>query len=90
MPELMDTPSIIDVPGGKVIAEHVRSLRKGTQDLLLDHYLEVLTRKPGALAGSSALATARATKSSTPSHEAYWTAATRSGPPSRQLALIHI
>jgi hypothetical protein len=28
------------------------SLHKGTQDLLLDHYLEILTRKPGAMAGS--------------------------------------
>src|SRR5690606_19900510 len=31
---------------GTVIAEHVRSLHKGSQDLVLDHYLEVLTRKP--------------------------------------------
>lgn len=61
--------------GGKVVAEHVRSLHKGSQDLVLDHYLEVLTRKPGALAGSSALATARARKMFTPVHEAYWKAA---------------
>ena len=55
--------------GGKVIATHTRSLHKGSQDLVLDHYLEVLTRKPGALAGSSALATARAAKTFTPTHE---------------------
>lgn len=61
--------------GGKVVAEHVRSLHKGSQDLVLDHYLEVLTRKPGALAGSSALVTARAAKVFTPTHEAYWKAA---------------
>lgn len=60
---------------GKVVAAHVRSLHKGTQELVLDHYLEVLTRKPGALAGSCALATARANKTFTPTHEAYWKAA---------------
>ncbi len=61
--------------GATVVAEHVRSLHKGSQDLVLDHYLEVLTRKPGALAGSSALATARANKTFTPVHEQYWKAA---------------
>ena len=39
---------------------HTRSLHKGSEDLVLDHYLEVLTRKPGALAGATALAAARA------------------------------
>lgn len=67
------TVQVLD--GGKVIAEHARSLHKGSQDLVLDHYLEVLTRKPGALAGSSALVTARAAKTFTPTHEAYWKAA---------------
>jgi hypothetical protein len=28
--------------GGRVVAEHVRSLHKGSEDLVLDHYLEVL------------------------------------------------
>ena len=32
-----------------------RSLHKGTEDLVLDHYLEILVRKPGALPGSTAL-----------------------------------
>lgn len=57
------------------MAQHVRALHKNTQVLVLDHYLEVLTRKPGALAGSSALATARASGAFTPVHEAYWKAA---------------
>src|SRR6266498_3303927 len=35
--------------GGTVVAVHPRSLHKGTQDLVLDHYLEILVRKPGAL-----------------------------------------
>jgi transposase len=63
------------VVDGKVVAEHVRSLHKGTEDLLLDHYLEVLVRKPGALAGATALATARASGAFTASHQAFWDAA---------------
>ena len=35
---------------------HLRSLHKGTEDLVLDHYLEVLARKPGAMPGATALA----------------------------------
>lgn len=60
---------------GKVVAEHARSLHKGTEDLLLDHYLEVLTRKPGALAGSTALARARACGAFTAVHQRFWDAA---------------
>jgi len=44
---------------GKVVATHTRSLHKGSEDLVLDHYLEVLGRKPGALAGATALVAAR-------------------------------
>ena len=52
-----------------------RSLHKGTEDLVLDHYLEVLTRKPGALAGSTALTTARAGGAFTDAHQGFWDAA---------------
>jgi hypothetical protein len=41
----------------------------------LDHYLETLHRKPGALPGAAALAQARAAKVFTPEHDAFWTAA---------------
>jgi len=60
---------------GTVVATHTRSLHKGTEDLLLDHYLEVLTRKPGAMAGSTALASARASGAFTPAHQRFWAAA---------------
>ncbi len=60
---------------GKVVAEHTRSLHKGSEDLVLDHYLEVLTRKPGAMAGSTALAGARANGAFTAGHQRFWTAA---------------
>ena len=63
--------------GGQVVAVHQRSLHKHTQDLVLDHYLEVLARKPGALAGSTALAQARAQGVFTGQHEAFWTQARR-------------
>ena len=57
------------------VARHPRSVRKGSQSLLLDHYLEVLARKPGALRGATALAQARAAGTFTSSHDALWAAA---------------
>lgn len=62
---------------GRVVATHVRSLHKGSEDLLLDHYLEVLVRKPGALAGSTALVAARASGAFTGTHQRFWDAARR-------------
>jgi hypothetical protein len=41
----------------------------------LDHYLEVLQHKPGALPGSTALAHARAAGVFTSAHESFWAAA---------------
>jgi hypothetical protein len=41
----------------------------------LDHYLEILLAKPGALAGSSALAIARAEGTFTATHQTFWDAA---------------
>jgi transposase len=73
---------------GTVVAEHVRSLHKGSEDLVLDHYLEVLTRKPGALAGATALVSARAGGAFTSAHQRFWDAARRElgdGPGSRAL-----
>jgi hypothetical protein len=61
--------------GARIIAEHARSLRKYSEDLVLDHYLEVLSRKPGALPGSTALATARASGMFTADHQRFWDAA---------------
>lgn len=37
MPELNDAPSIIDVPGGKVIAEHVGRVATGTDSMSVAH-----------------------------------------------------
>lgn len=65
------------VAAGKVVATHARSLHKGTEDLVLDHYLEILERKPGALPGSTPLAQARASGSFSEVHERFWDAARR-------------
>jgi transposase len=60
-----------------VVARHVRSLHKGTEDLVLDHYLEILVHKPGAMPGSTALAQARASGAFGPTHERFWAEARR-------------
>ena len=52
-----ETIEVLD--GATVVARHARGL-KGDEVLVLDHYLEVLAVKPGALAGATALARARA------------------------------
>jgi transposase len=69
-----ETIEVLD--GATVVARHPRS-RKGVENLVLDHYLEVLAIKPGALPGATALARARATKVFTGSHERFWTVARR-------------
>lgn len=59
------------------VAVHPRLVASGDEHLLLDHYLEILVRKPGALPGSVPLAQARAGGSFTPAHEALWEQARR-------------
>lgn len=63
--------------GAKVVAEHERSLHRDAEVLLLDHYLETLAIKPGALAGATALAQARASGVFTAAHERFWETARR-------------
>ena len=55
----------VDLPGCQVHGQCVQ----------LDHYLEVLKFKPGALPGSTALAQARQSGVFTPAHDAFWAAA---------------
>ena len=57
---------------GRVVARHERSAHRGAELLVLDHYLEVLSRKPGALPGAVALKQARASGSFTTAHERFW------------------
>ena len=77
--------------GSLVVARHPRQRQRGDQSLVLDHYLEVLARKPGALPGSVALAQARASGAFSPAHEAYWAEARRrlgDGPGTRALCEV--
>jgi len=67
------TVEILD--GATVVATHQRAVGKYVETLDLDHYLEVLQRKPGALPGATALAQAKASKVFTASHQRYWDAA---------------
>src|SRR5680860_1846538 len=55
-----------------LVAQHERAVGKGVQVLELDHYLEILLRKPGALPGATALVQARAAGVFTSEHEAFW------------------
>lgn len=70
-----DTVEVLD--GGRVMASHARTVGKGVETLVLDHYLEVLRLKPGALPGATALLRARASGAFTAVHDDYWTAARR-------------
>ena len=56
---------------GIVVARHQRAAGKGVKVLDLDHYLEILLRKPGALPGATALAQARAAGVFTTTHDAF-------------------
>ncbi|HUB37506.1 MAG TPA: IS21 family transposase [Streptosporangiaceae bacterium] len=71
-----------------MVARHQRAAGKGVKVLDLDHYLEILARKPGALPGATALVQARAAGTFTPAHEAFWAAARKAlgdGPGTRAL-----
>jgi transposase len=61
--------------GSRKVAVHPRLAAAGAEHLDLDHYLEILLRKPGALPGSVPLAQARAAGTFTAAHEALWSRA---------------
>ena len=54
---------------GAVVATHGRIFSKGHSSLVLDHYLEAFTAKPGAFTGSVPLAQARRKGAFTAAHE---------------------
>lgn len=63
---------VFDRSTNQQIASWPRSLHKHVGYYNLDHYLEVLMRKPGALPGSCALAQARAAGRFTSVHQQLW------------------
>ena len=66
---------LIIFDGRREVARHPRLTRRYSYRDELDHYLEILLAKPGALAGSSALAIARTEGTFTVTHQAFWDAA---------------
>jgi len=73
---LLRASEVVVFDGRAEVARHERCTNRGEPTLVLDHYLEVLARKPGALPGATALVQARKTGVFTAEHEAFW-AATR-------------
>ncbi|GAA1437022.1 IS21 family transposase [Microlunatus lacustris] len=77
--------------GRTLVARHPRVVARGGESVDLDHYLEVLQTKPGALPGSTALAQARTAGTFTAAHEAFWAAARRTdGDTAGTRALIEV
>ena len=77
--------------GREQVAWHERLMAEGGSRLDLDHYLEALVRKPGALPGATALAQARAAGRFTPVHDAWWAAARKAhGDAAGTRALIEV
>ena len=58
--------------GSRKVAAHPRLAAAGAEHLDLDHYLEILVRKPGALPGSVPLAQARAAGTFTAAYQQLW------------------
>ncbi len=57
---------------GRVVATHDRLHLRGAESLVLDHYLEVLLRKPGAFPGSLPLHQARESGAFPPAYDRLW------------------
>lgn len=59
---------------GTLVASHERAIGRYVEVLVLDHYLDVLARKPGAFPGATPLAQAKAAGVFTAAHQKYWDA----------------
>ena len=77
LPVRLSARMVEALDGPQVVAAHERAAGKYAEVLVLDHYLDVLRDKPGALPGATALAQARAAGAFTASHQRYWDAARR-------------
>jgi len=77
LPVRLSATTVEVLDGPRMVARHERAAGRYAEILTLDHYLEVLQYKPGALPGATALAQARAAGVFTPAHQEYWDAARR-------------
>jgi hypothetical protein len=76
---------------GDCVARHERCYRRRQQILDLEHYLEVLRRKPGALAGSTPLVQWREQGRWKASHDRFWQILNhRQGRPNGTRAMIEV
>jgi hypothetical protein len=75
LPVRLSATTVAVLDGAAVVAHHERAAGKYVEILTLDHYLEVLQIKPGALPGATALAQAKACGAFTVTHQRYWDAA---------------
>jgi transposase len=75
LPVRLSATTVQVLDGATVVAHHQRAAGKYVEVLTLDHYLEVLKIKPGALPGATALAQAKACGAFTVTHQRYWDAA---------------
>jgi transposase len=71
---LLHASELVVFDGRTEVARHERLVAKHQSRLDLDHYLEILMRKPGALPGATALEQARQAGKFTPVHDAWWAA----------------
>ena len=72
---LLHASDLVVYDGRAEVARHERLAGRGGSRLELDHYLEGLLRKPGALPGATVLEQARAAGRFTAVHDAWWAAA---------------
>ncbi|MDI9889238.1 IS21 family transposase [Streptomyces sp. HNM0645] len=88
---LLHASELMVYDGRTEVARHERLATRGGSRLDLDHYLEGLLRKPGALPGATALDQARAAGKFTPVHDAWWEATRRAhGDAAGTRALIEV
>jgi transposase len=88
---LLGASDLVVYDGHVQVARHERLATRGGQRVELDHYLEALLRKPGALPGATALEQARQGGRFTPIHDAWWAAARKAhGDAAGTRALIEV
>ncbi|WUA47230.1 DUF5395 domain-containing protein [Streptomyces sp. NBC_01367] len=66
---MLHASELVVYDGRQEVARHEPLIARGATRLELDHYLEALIRKPGALPGATALDQARAAGRFTPIHD---------------------
>ncbi|WP_258053912.1 hypothetical protein [Streptomyces sp. Ru72] len=74
---MLHASELVVYDGREEVARHERLIARNGSRLELDHYLEALIRKPGALPGATALDQARAAGRFTPMRDAWWEAAVK-------------